>query len=694
MGARLSILKFFGRHIPAFAIACTLLAVQSISELALPQMMSDIVDIGIGQQGIPSAVFTHVRASTLADLEAGLDADETAIVEAAYTPANASGVRSFRGRPSDRHADSELARSLTGAIAEKAGLADDALASQRAIAFVRAEYAELGFDLDDIRRSYLISASGTMFAYCAVALAAAVALGYVAARTGAAIGRDTRRDLFSKVMRFSPAEINRFSQASLITRCTNDVSQVSMTVVMLMRVVLLAPIMGAVAITKVLAQPSSLGMIIIAAILALFGAMAVLFVLVVPKFKLMQSLIDRVNLYCRQMLEGIMPIRAFGREAYEAARFDAASAELMQTQLFTGHALALLRPFIQIILNAATVAIVWFGADLVGRGAMQVGDVMAYSSYALQIVMSFMMLAMVAIMMPRAAVAADRILEVLACPLSITDPEDPRTPAEDGPRAQLEFSDVSFRYPDADDDAVSHVSFTLKAGEVLGIVGSTGSGKSTLVQLIPRLYDVTGGAVLVDGVDVRHMALADLRSRVGYVPQTARLFSGTVASNVAFGADGLADAAHDRALALAQAAEFVEKLPERGETAIAQGGLNLSGGQRQRIAIARAIAADPEILVLDDSFSALDYATDAKLRRALAHEMADTAVVVVAQRVATVMGADMIIVLEGSRAVGMGTHEELLRSCAEYLEIATSQLAPEELGLGRHGPSDAEGGDA
>lgn len=693
-GGHLSILRFFRRHIPAFAIVCVLLVVQSISELALPQMMSDIVDVGIGQQGIPSAVFAHVRATTLADLESGLDADETAIVEAAYTPANESGVRSFRGRPADRNADSELARILSRAIAEEAGLAADALAPQRATAFVRAEYAELGFDLDDIRRDYLVSTSGAMFAYCAVSLAAAVLLGYVAARTGATIGRDTREELFSKVMRFSPAEVNRFSQASLITRCTNDVSQVSMTVVMLMRMVLLAPVMGAVAITKVLAQPSGLGTIIVAAVLALSGATVILFVLVVPKFKLMQSLIDRVNLMSRQMLEGVMPIRAFGREAYEEDRFDKASIELMETQLFTGHAMAMLRPFIQIILNAATVAIVWLGADLVGRGAMQVGDVMAYSSYALQIVMSFMMIAMVAIMMPRATVAADRVFEVLACPLSIADPEDPQAPAEDGPRGQLEFSDVSFRYPDADDDAVSHVSFVLNAGEVLGIVGSTGSGKSTLVQLIPRLYDVTGGAVLVDGVDVRRMALADLRSRIGYVPQTTRLFSGTVAWNVAFGADGLTDAERDRALAVAQAAEFVEKLPEGDGTALAQGGSNLSGGQRQRLAIARAIAADPEILVLDDSFSALDYATDAKLRRALDHEMADTAVVIVAQRVATVMGADTIIVLEGSRVVGMGTHEELLRSCAEYLEIATSQLAPEELGLAERDLLIAEGGDA
>ena len=692
----MSVLRFLKHHLGAFALVCLLLAIQAVSELALPQMMSDIVDVGIGQQGIPSAVFAHVRAQTLSDLESHLEADEVSLVESFYAPANPSGVRTFEGDPAAKRASSELSQVLSRAIALETGADDDALAPQRAIAFVTDEYVQLGLDLEDIRRSYLISMSASMFGYCAVALAAAVLLGYVAARTGAVIGRDTREDLFDKVMRFSPAEVNRFSQASLITRCTNDVMQVSMSVMMLMRMVLLAPIMGIVAITKVLAQPSGLGFIIIAAVLMLLGLLVVAFIVVVPKFERMQALIDRVNLMSRQMLEGIMPVRAFGRESYEEERFDSASTELRNTQLFTGHAIALIMPVIQIILNAATVAIVWFGADLVGSGAMQVGDVMAYSAYAMQIVMSFMMLAMVAIMMPRAKVAADRVIEVLECPLSIVDPDEPHSPAPDGPRGSLVFDDVSFRYPDADADVISHVDFTLDAGQVLGVVGSTGSGKSTLVQLIPRLYDVTGGAVLVDGVDVRAMSLADLRSRIGFVPQTARLFSGTVASNVAYGRDDLGETDVEHALEIAQASEFVDALEEGVDSPTSQGGSNFSGGQRQRLSIARAVAIDPEILVLDDSFSALDYATDARLRRALSHEMGGTAVVVVAQRVATVMHADRILVLDGGAVVGYGTHAELLSTCEEYREIATSQLTASELGLEDAKPAFhlVEGGDA
>lgn len=692
----MSVLRFLKHHLGAFALVCLLLAIQAVSELALPQMMSDIVDVGIGQRGIPSSVFSHVRAQTLSDLESHLDAGEVALVESFYAPANPSGVRTFEGDSSAKRSSSELSQVLSRAIALETGADDDALAPQRAIAYVTAEYEQLGLDLEDIRRSYLISMSASMLAYCAVALAAAVLLGFVAARTGAVIGRDTREDLFDKVMRFSPAEVNRFSQASLITRCTNDVMQVSMSVMMLMRMVLLAPVMGIVAITKVLAQPSGLGFIIIAAVLMLLGLLVVAFIVVVPKFERMQALIDRVNLMSRQMLEGIMPVRAFGRESYEEERFDGASAELRDTQLFTGHAIALIMPVIQIILNAATVAIVWFGADLVGSGAMQVGDVMSYSAYAMQIVMSFMMLAMVAIMMPRAKVAADRVIEVLECPLSIVDPVEPQSPAPDSPRGSLVFDDVSFRYPDADADVISHVDFTLDAGQVLGIVGSTGSGKSTLVQLIPRLYDVTGGAVLVDGVDVRSMSLADLRSRIGFVPQTARLFSGTVASNVAYGRDDLGETDIGHALEIAQASEFVDALEEGIDSPTAQGGSNFSGGQRQRLSIARAVAIDPEILVLDDSFSALDYATDARLRRALSHEMGGTAVVVVAQRVATVMHADKILVLDGDAVVGYGSHAELLSTCEEYREIATSQLTASELGLDDAKPDFrvVEGGDA
>jgi ATP-binding cassette subfamily B protein len=411
----------------------------------------------------------------------------------------------------------------------------------------------------------------------------------------------------------------------------------------------------------------------------------------------MQRLVDRVNLVAREMLDGLLPIRAFDRETHELERFDGASSELMSTQLFTNHAMALMLPLMMFLMNAITVAIVWFGSQSVSTGLMQVGDVMAFISYAMQIVMSFLILAMVAIMLPRASVAADRIREVLDCPLSITDPSDPVTPGVGAPRGELVFDHVGFAYPDASSDVVSDVSFSVGAGSTLGVVGSTGSGKSTLIQLIPRLYDVTEGSVLLDGVDVRRMSLADLRSRVGYVPQQGRLFSGTVASNVAFSDADMAEESIGRALRTSQSEEFVSKMPDGAGSPIAQGGSNVSGGQRQRLAIARALAARPEVLVLDDSFSALDYATDAALRRALAEEETDTTIVVVAQRVASVMHADRIVVLDEGRVVGDGTHEELLRTCPAYREIAMSQLSPAELGLEAEvlhfAPVDEDGGE-
>ena len=708
-------------HVRAFALVMVLLVVQAMAELSLPQYMSDIVDVGVGQGGISSGVLTNVRAEALADLELLMDGESAALVEASYSGADRSGVRTFVGDPTQlregsplatvmepaevawlaicaeegsneavaRMRDAVVAGTLTReeaiargqAAAEAADTSSDKLLTQRAVEFVRQEYAGLGMDLDALARTYLVRTSASMLGFCALALAAAVANGFVSSRLGARIGRDTRRSVFERVMSFSPAEVNRFSQASLITRCTNDVSQVQVMLVMTMRMVLLAPIMGIVAVARVLSGRTGLEWVIVVAVLALLGAMVLLFLLVMPKFQIMQKLVDRVNLMSREMLEGVMPIRAFSREKLELERFDQASADLMSTQLFTGRAMASMSPVIQLLLNVLTISIVWFGAGRVDLGIMQVGDVMAFISYAMQIVASFMMLAMVAIMMPRAQVAAERIFEVLECETSIASPQNPESPAGDAPRGELVFDHVSFRYPDAEKDAVEDISFELRAGEMLGIVGSTGSGKSTLVQLIPRLYDVTGGAIRLDGVDVRDMTLSDLRSRIGYVPQQARLFSGTVESNVAFAGEGVTDEDVRMALEVSQAAEFVDELPEGVDAPIAQGGGNVSGGQRQRLAIARALAMRPEVLVLDDSFSALDYATDAKLRRALSERLSDTSVVVVAQRVASVMHADRILVLDDGAPVGLGTHQELLRSCEAYLQIAQSQLSPRELGL-------------
>ena len=529
--------------------------------------------------------------------------------------------------------------------------------------------------------AYLGHMALVMFGFCVGSLAAAVLSGLIASRVAAAVARDLRRDVFAKVMCFSPAEVNRFSQSSLITRCTNDVQQIQNMIVIMLRMVMFAPVMGIVAVVQVMTMGGGLTWIVGAALLAVLGIVAVLFTLTMPRFKVMQSLVDRVNLIAREMLDGIMTIRAFGRQDHELERFDGASGDLRDAQLFVNRAMTLMMPLMMLVMNVATVAIVWFGSRGVAAGAMQAGDMMAFISYAMMIVMSFLIVSMVAVILPRAEVSVGRVEEVLSVEPAVREPESPVAPAADAPRGRLVFDHVSFHYPDAEGDVVSDVSFSTAPGKVTAIVGSTGSGKSTLVQLVPRLYDPTSGTITLDGVDTRQMSLADLRSRVGYVPQQGFLFSGTIASNVAFGTDDADEKDLLHAIDVAQATELVSQKEDGLDTTIAQGGTNVSGGQRQRLAIARALAMRPEVLVLDDSFSALDYATDARLRQALAREQADTAVLVVAQRIATVMGADQIIVLDDGHVVGQGTHEELLRSCPEYLEIAKSQLSAKELGL-------------
>lgn len=529
--------------------------------------------------------------------------------------------------------------------------------------------------------AYLGHMALVMFGFCVGSLAAAVLSGLIASRVAAAVARDLRRDVYAKVMSFSPAEVNRFSQSSLITRCTNDVQQIQNMIVIMLRMVMFAPVMGIVAVVQVMTMGGGLTWIVGAALLAVLGVVAVLFTLTMPRFKVMQSLVDRVNLLAREMLDGIMTIRAFGRQGHELKRFDAASGDLRDAQLFVNRAMTLMMPLMMLVMNVATVAIVWFGSHGVAAGAMQAGDMMAFISYAMMIVMSFLIVSMVAVILPRAEVSVGRVQEVLDVTPAVREPKNPVAPAEDAPSGRLVFDHVGFHYPDAEGNVVSDVSFATMPGKVTAIVGSTGSGKSTLVQLVPRLYDPTAGTITLDGVDTRKMSLADLRSRVGYVPQQGFLFSGTIASNVAFGTDGASEKDLLRAIDVAQATELVTEKEDGLKTTIAQGGTNVSGGQRQRLAIARALATRPEVLVLDDSFSALDYATDARLRQALAREQADTAVLVVAQRIATVMGADQIIVLDEGRVVGQGTHEELLRSCPEYLEIAKSQLSAKELGL-------------
>ena len=620
----MKLLRFFKGHVGAVLLCAVLLVIQANLELSLPNYMSNIVDVGLIQGGI------EVPQETL----------------------DAEGVS-----------------------------ANDSEAVGRIVEQMRQQYEADGVDLSAIQRDYLLRTAAIMFGLCLGTLVTTICVGLVASRTAATVARDTRQKLFRQVMNFSPAEVGKFSQASLITRTTNDLQQIQMVIVIMLRMIMLAPIMGIVAFLQVTATHSGMEWIIGVAILAILAVLGVLFGLTMPKFKRIQSLVDRLNLVSRDMLDGLMPIRAFGRERFEVDRFNDASGDLMHTQLFVNRAMAFMMPIIMLVMNVITLLIVWVGTQGVEVGTMQVGTMMAFITYAMQIVMSFMILGMVAVMLPRAQVSAERVAEVIDCPLSITDPTDPQVPAEGAPRGKVEFRNVSFSYPDADRAVVQNVSFATEKGKTLGIIGSTGSGKTTLVKLIPRLYDATEGSVLIDGVDVRDMTVSDVRSRIGYVPQQGFLFSGTIESNIKFADEAMPDSRMEKAAEVAQAMEFVEKEPDGFATAIAQKGSNVSGGQRQRLSIARALAADPEILVFDDAFSALDYATDAKLREALRTGSGDAAVVIVAQRVATIMQADEILVLENGAVVGRGTHQELLDNCDTYREIALSQLSAAELGL-------------
>ncbi len=724
------ILKLFRNHIPALIAAIALTIISCNADLTLPTYMSEIVDVGIQQGGIESPVPSTIRAQSLEELKMFMSEEDAAAIEAAYSSADADGIRTYTGTEADRADDGALASAMslpetvalsleqgvdassTGSglsgtvtldqirqaydagiitkdqlvegaesMADAMGEMGGSIVEQRAISYVSAEYEAQGISLTDVQNSYLTSMSLKMFGLCAVSLVATVLLGAVASHTASTIARDLRRETFGRVMRFSPAEVGKFSQASLITRCTNDIQQIQMAATLFIRMVLMAPIMGIVAVMRVVATSTGLEWTIGVAVIAVCAVVGVLMGLTMPKFKKMQRYVDRVNLVAREMLDGVMPIRAFGRQDHELERFDDASRDLMETQLFTNRAMSFMMPLMMLVMNCVTVLIVWAGSHGVNDGVMQVGSMMAFISYTMQIVMAFMILTMVSVMLPRAEVACERVDEVLSTKSSITEPASPARIADDAPRGTLEFRDVAFRYPDGDEDVVSHVSFTVDAGQMLGIIGSTGSGKSTLVQLIPRLYDVTEGQVMLDGVDVRDLSLSDLRGRIGYIPQQGMLFSGTVESNLKFAGDSVSDEDMREAARVAQATEFIEEREDGYSSPISQGGGNVSGGQRQRLSIARALAKKPEVVVFDDSFSALDYKTDARLRDELARTQTEAALVVVAQRIATIMHADQIVVLDEGAVVGQGTHEELLRSCPAYLEIAQSQLSASELGL-------------
>ncbi len=536
-----------------------------------------------------------------------------------------------------------------------------------------------GIDVHNVQIKYLWAAGAKMIGMTMLMGAAAILLGYMASRVGAGVGRDLREKTFKQVVSFSNAEMDKFSTASLITRSTNDIQQIQMVTSMMLRMILYAPVLGIGGIIKVINTGANMGWIIVLAVIIILGFVMVLMSLALPKFKLMQKLVDKVNLVSREILTGLSVIRAFGREKTEEERFDKANRELTKTQLFTNRVMTFMMPGMMLIMYCVTLLIVWVASKNIDGGTLQVGQMTAFITYSMMIIMAFLMLTAMSIMLPRAGVAAERIDEVIKTKSSVLEKE--KTKYIEKPKGILKFSHVNFRYPGANGDVLEDIDFVAEPGKTVAIIGSTGCGKSTLVNLIPRFYDVTGGEISLDGEDIRDLSLKQLREVVGFVPQKGVLFSGTIDSNLRFGNENATEEEIEQAAQIAQAASFIEEKPEKYQSAIAQGGTNVSGGQKQRLAIARAIAKHPKIFVFDDSFSALDMKTDAALRKALDDKIKDATVIIVAQRVSTILHADQILVLEEGKIVGKGTHEELLKNCEEYLQIAKSQLSAKELGI-------------
>lgn len=550
------------------------------------------------------------------------------------------------------------------------------------VQYLKTEYQAIGLNVEQMQSNYILLSGAKMLGIALLSMIATVLVGLLGSRVAARFARDLRKDVFQKVVGFSNAEFTEFSTASLITRSTNDIQQIQMLMVMLLRIVFYAPILGVGGVLKVLNTNSSMAWIIAVAVLAIMALVVVMFAVAMPKFKKLQALIDKLNLVTREILTGLPVIRAFSRGKYEEKRFDKANRDLTKTNLFVNRVMSFMMPAMMFMMNGIAILIVYKGAHAIDGGTMQVGDMMAFIQYTMQIIMAFLMISMVSIMLPRASVSATRIKEVLETPLSVKDPKHPKKfdPAK---RGYVEFKDVSFRYPDADENIINNVSFVAKPGETTAFIGSTGSGKSTLINLIPRFFDVTAGKILVDGVNIKEVTQHDLRSRIGYVPQTGVLFSGTIDSNLRYGKKEATKKQLEKACEIAQATEFIESKPEKMNTEVSQGGTNVSGGQKQRLSIARAIAVDPEIYIFDDSFSALDFKTDAALRRALKKETKESTVLIVAQRISTIMHAEQIVVMDEGNVVGIGTHEELLKTCDVYKQLALSQLGKEELENGK-----------
>lgn len=705
----------------AVALIVCLLIVQAFTDLALPNYTSQIVDVGIQQSGVEHAATEEMTARTHDLVAMMLPEGDEKTFEAAYDETdqgtyklNAQGEREqaeldrmvslplvaihYSHQIPDLDLDQALQAYQAGAVQkqqildmldkakEQMGDMGDSIVDQQAIAAARAEYEQLGYNLSDMQMRYLVRIGLTMLGLAALGMAVAILVGFIASRTAAKVGATLRAKLFRQVVSFSDAEVQSFSAASLITRGTNDIQLVQMVTVMLLRMVLYAPILAIGGIIMVSRTNLAMSWIIVLAVVVIGVLIVVLMKVAMPKFKIMQKLIDRVNLVSREILTGLPVIRAFDRQPFEEQRFDVASTRLMKTQLFTNRVMTFMMPLMMLIMNGVSVLIVWVGGSYIDNGTIQTGDLIAFITYAMVIIMGFLMIGMISIMLPRADVAAQCVDEVLSKQPTICDPAPGKArDAELAGRtggARIVFDDVSFKYGDSAECVLENLDFACEPGQTTAIIGSTGSGKSTVVKLIERFYDVTCGSITVDGVDVRDVSQEALRAQLGYVPQKAFLFSGTIQSNIAYSDEGMPEERVELAAQVAQAADFIASKAEGLDAEVSQGGTNVSGGQRQRLAIARALATEARAYLFDDSFSALDYKTDAALRQELHTRLGGKTVVIVAQRISTILHADKIVVLDDGRIVGQGTHDELMEGCEEYREIAMSQLSAEELNGG------------
>ena len=718
-------MKYLKKSARAIVLIVILLFLQAYCDLSLPSYTSEIVDVGIQQGGIENAVATQLRSETMKQLAMFFTPEEKSIVEQSYEktgdmwvlkeiddavkekldaifakPMNAMLFLTTEGQQAQ-----EMKKQL--GITENENIVDfiqqlpqkermavtkqllnqfekqpDSVIQQSAVAFLREEYTQQGVDLGTLQTQYILKAGAKMLLFALLIMAASIGVTFLSCRVAATFGKDIREKVFTKVIDFSSAEFDKFSTASLITRSTNDVQQVQMLMMMIFRIVLYAPILGIGGIIMVLYTNTSMAWIIGVAVALIILAVGTLFTVAMPKFKALQKLIDRLNLITREILTGIMVIRAFSTEKHEEERFEEANKILTKTNLFVNTAMTFMMPAMMLIMNGISVLIVYKGAYGIDSGAMQVGDLMAFIQYTMMIIMSFLMITIISIMIPRASVSGARINEILETEVTIKDAENTKTPLKEK-AGVVTFEDVSFSYPNAEERVLSHITFTAEKGKTTAIIGSTGSGKSTLVNLIPRFFDVTEGAITVDGVDVRQLPQKLLREKIGYVPQKGILFSGTIDSNLRYGKEEATEQEIKKAAEIAQAIDFINEKEEGFDSPIAQGGTNVSGGQKQRLSIARAIAKNPEIYIFVDSFSALDYKTDVVLRRALKTETKDATTIIVAQRISTILHADQIIVLDEGHIVGKGTHKELLSSCEVYKQIALSQLSEKELNSGK-----------